>query len=281
MKLIFLGAGGSVSMPRPFCTCPNCTWVRKSRKPWARAGPALLVEDEAILFDTPEDIRLQFEKFGVKDLKHVFYTHWHPDHTQGLRIFEHINFTYPGESARPPINVYVPKDDFDNFVKFCAALPFFEKMGYISIKKFEDRLPIKLGKITVTPLNFRRPDRIRYGFLIEDGSKKAIYAPCSIFGAYIDEYWQRPDLLVMETGWLGKPKDRERLAKGHYWLDHICFEENIAIARKVRAKRTIMTHLEGTRHKFRDADPEFLKALARKHKELNLSFAYDGMKVEL
>jgi len=215
MKLIVLGAGGSVRMPRPFCNCKNCKWVRNTRTPWAKEGPSLFVEDESVLFDTPEEIGLQFEKSGVKNLKHVFYTHWHPDHTQGLRIFEHINFAYPGEKKRPPINVYIAKDAFDEFMKRCPSLSFFEGQGFISIKKIEDRVPIKLGKIVITPLNFKRADRIRYGFLIEDGKKKVIYAPCSIYGAKLDKYWLNPDLLVMEFGWVGSSAIRKKLPAGH------------------------------------------------------------------
>lgn len=282
MKLIILGSGGAVSIPRPFCNCKNCSKARTKGIPWARTGPSMFLKDESILFDTPEEIRIQIEREKIKQIKHVFYTHWHPDHTQGLRIFEHINFSYPNEPKKEPINVHIPENTFSDFETFCSSLFYFEKMGYVKINKIKDRVPIKIGNITITPLDFKRKDRVRYGYLIGKNKKRVIYAPCSLFDMVLDKNYKNLDLLLIETGWFGNTKRvRAKLPKNHPWQDHISFEENLEIIRKVRPKKTILTHIDGTRHLKKDADHDFLLERANKHKDLNIDISYDGMKIEL
>lgn len=282
MKLIILGSGGSVSIPRPFCNCENCSKARKIGIPWARTGPSMFLEDESILFDTPEEIRIQIEREKIKKIKHVFYTHWHPDHTQGLRIFEHINFSYPDEPKKEPVNVYLPENSILDFKRYCYSLFFYENIGYIRINKVHDRVSIKVGSISITPLDFKRKDRIRYGYLIEQNGRRAVYATCSVFDIFLDECYQNLDLLLMEIGWFGNTKEtRAKLPNNHAWYDHISFEENLEVIRKIRPKRTILVHIEGTRHLKNDSNHDFLLEQTKKYKDLNIDIAYDGMKIEL
>lgn len=282
MKLIILGSGGSVSIPRPFCNCENCSKAREKGIPWARTGPSMFLVDESILFDTPEEIRIQIEREKIKQIKHVFYTHWHPDHTQGLRIFEHIYFSHPDEPKKELVNVYIPENAFSDFEKFCSSIFFPEKKGYIKIDKIQDRVPIKIGTTSITPLDFKRKDRIRYGYLIEQNGKRAVYAPCSVFDISLDEYYQNLDLVLMEIGWFGNTQEtRAKLPNNHAWHDHISFEENLEIIRKIRPQRTILVHIDGTRHLNSDANHDFLLKQAKKYKGFNIDISYDGMRIEL
>jgi phosphoribosyl 1,2-cyclic phosphate phosphodiesterase len=242
----------------------------------------MFLEDESILFDTPEETSTQIEREKIKQIKHVFYTHWHPDHTQGMRIFSHINFSYPDEQEKEPVNVYIPENAFLDFEKFCPMLFFFEKKGYIKINKIKDRVPVKIGKITITPLDFKRKDRVRYGYLIEQNGKRVVYAPCSVFNLVLDEHYENLDLLLMEIGWFGNTKQmRAKLPKNHPWHDHVSFEENLEIMRKIKPRRTILVHIDGARHLKKDTNHDFLLKQAKKHKELNIDISYDGMKIEL
>lgn len=284
MKLIILGSGGSVSIPRPFCNCKNCEKARREGIPYSRTGSSLFIPQEKILFDTPEEIRLQFEREEISALKHVFYTHWHQDHTQGARIFEHMNFSYPKEEKqKEATNVYIPENSYQDFEKNCILLSFYEKRGYIKIKKVKDRKAIKIGKIKITPLDFRRKDRVRYGYLIEEKNvKRIVYAPCSTFNLFLDENYENLDMLIMEIGWFGDTeKTRKKLPKRHPWQDHISFEENLDIIKKIKPKKTILTHVDGTRHLKEDANYDFLLSQSKKYKNLNVEIAYDGMKIKV
>jgi phosphoribosyl 1,2-cyclic phosphate phosphodiesterase len=277
MKLRILGTGASVYFPRPCCECELCEKARKQGPPHTRTGTSLYNYDEAILFDTPEDIYYQLERDKIRKVKHVFYTHWHPDHTQGERIFEHINFTYAGEKQKEPINVYVPEEEYPDFEKLVPHLFYYQSQGWIRLHKIKDRKPVKIGKISVTPVNFLRSDRQRFGFLIEEGKKRFMYAPCSIFQAKIDKFWEKLDLLIIELGWFGNPKTREKLPEKHCWRDHISLEEDIALVKKIKPKRTLLTHLEGTHHvSLEEAQKEIAP-----YKKLNVEPATDGMQIEL
>jgi phosphoribosyl 1,2-cyclic phosphodiesterase len=106
---------------------------------------------------------------------------------------------------------------------------------------------MKIGKVRIIPLDFRRKDRIRYGYLIEQDGKRVLYAPCSIYDAVLDEHYQNLDLLFMEAGWQGNTSLRAKLPKEHAWQSHISFEENLALIKKLKPKRTILTHIVGAR----------------------------------
>lgn len=279
MKLIILGSGASVAFPRPCCQCSKCVKARKKGIPYARTGPSLFVLDERILFDTPEEIVFQLNREKIKQVNAIFYTHWHPDHMQGLRVFEHIKYDYDRKRIKP-IPVFVPKDCLKDFEGFYANhFKFFEEQGYAEMHETSDRKPVKIGEITVTPLNLMRPDRVRYAYLIEDSKGcRAVYAPCSVFGMKLDEYYSNLDLLVLELGWHGKTLEtRKKLPKTHAWQDHISFEEDIEIIRKIKPRQTILTQLEGTRHETWESANKLMKPFY----ELNIKIAFDGMRVEL
>jgi len=282
MKLIILGSGGCQALPRPLCHCKNCQKARINGVPYARTGPALYLQDEAILFDTPEEIRQQIEREKIKALKHVFYTHWHPDHTQGMRIFEQINSRYYNEPAKEPIKVYIPENAIADFKKHCEMIFYSEKMGWINIIPIRDRKPIKTGQTSIIPLDFKRRDRVRCGYLIEHKNKKALYTPCSNFSAKIDQSWLNLDLLILELGWFGRTQElRKKIPKNHPWQDHISFEENINIIKRILPKKTIFTHIDGTRHLTEDGDLDLLKRKISQFSKLNLDLTYDGMRIEI
>ncbi len=285
MKFNLLGSGGASKFPRPTCFCPLCEKARKLGIPYATTGPSLYVYDEAILFDTPEEIADQLNRERVKKVSRVFYTHWHPDHTQGMRIFEHLGCPDRGEKGedlnpRKPVNVYIPDDVLPDFKQYLPSFFYFEKMGWTKIKKVFDRRPVKIGQVLVTPLNLGRgKDRARYAYLMEKDDRRVAYAPCSICEMKIDGYYENLDLLLIEAGWFGDAqKTRAKLSKNHVWQDHVSFEENLDLVRKIKPKRTVFTHLEGSRHIDYDGMKKKIKSY---DKQLNLEVAYDGMILEV
>lgn len=282
MYFTLLGTGGALAMPRPFCHCPNCARARLRGTPHERTGPSLFIPEEGgILFDTPEEIRLQLEREQISGVGHIFFTHWHPDHTQGLRIMEQIQHVYHDQPAKKRINVYIPTNAIPDFKQYCQALWYFEQQGYVNIIELDDRNPVKIGKLFIIPIDFKRPDRVRYGYLVVDGAKKLMYAPCSIFGMKIDHFYEGIECLIMETGWLGKTLEtRAGLPPKHAWLDHISFEENVDLVRQLCPKRAILTHIDGTRHLTDGANHSKLVELAHAS-GLSIAIAFDGMKIEI
>lgn len=278
MKLTILGSDGAWAFPIPTCFCEKCNKARKLGIPYARTGPALFVEDEDILFDTPEEITQQLDRERVKSVKNVFYTHWHPDHTQGMRLFEHIarRKKHPQDYGKAePINVYIPTEVYDDFKKYLPSFFYYESRGWIKVYKVGDRKEIKIGKLSIIPLSFRVPGKSRYGYIIKGNNKKVFYGPCSIWNMTLDKYYENIDLMLIEFGWLGKTKEkREKEPKTSSIHEHISFEEDMELIRKLRPKRTILTHIDYT--EFENA-----KRLIRPFKNLNIDIAYDGMKIKV
>ncbi|MFH1474032.1 MAG: MBL fold metallo-hydrolase [Candidatus Aenigmatarchaeota archaeon] len=279
MKLIILGSGGAWSCPIPTCFCEKCREARDKGVPYSRGGPSLFIEEESILFDTPEEITQQLNREKVKRLRHVFYTHWHPDHTQGMRIFENIarRLKHPQELPfdAEMIDVYIPVEVYDDFKKYLSNFFYYEENGWIRVHKIEDRKEIKIGRLSIIPLSFRVPGKSRYGYLIKESKKKVFYGPCSIWSMTTDESFDSTDLMLIEFGWLGnteeKRKNDPKTSSIHY---HISFEEDIELIRKLKPKRTILTHIDYT-------DFENAERLVKPFKKLNIDIAYDGMKIEV
>ena len=90
MKVEILGSGGASATPRPGCACRVCVEARERGVPYSRMGPSLFVHGPNVLFDTPEESRLQLDRSTVTKIAACFYSHWHPDHTMGRRVWEDV-----------------------------------------------------------------------------------------------------------------------------------------------------------------------------------------------
>jgi len=275
MKLKIIGSSGTVPFPKFGCDCKDCKKAMGKGIPYERISSSLFIYPN-ILMDTPEEVFRRLMQFGIKELKHVFYTHWHPDHTHGSRMLGMWTRSgFIGKPKKQPIKVYLPVDMIPDFDKYLPSFKFYKKYNFIEVIKIRDRKPITIGKISITPINLKRDDRVRYAFLIEENNKKVMYAPCSVFNTKFDNFWENLDLLFIETGWHGNTKElREKKAES--WLgDHISFEENFEWLKKLKPKKMVLTHLEGSIH----ATYDLIKKEADKYPNVNV--AYDGMEIEL
>ena len=76
--------------------------------PYARTGPSLFLHGQDVLIDTPEESREQLNRAGIGSVRACLYSHWHPDHVMGRRVFESMNFparVWPRPPA-PATDVY-------------------------------------------------------------------------------------------------------------------------------------------------------------------------------
>jgi phosphoribosyl 1,2-cyclic phosphate phosphodiesterase len=119
---------------------------------------------------------------------------------------------------------------------------------------------------------------VSFLYVFEKGGKKLVYAPCDIRPFPEDrEEVQSADLLVIQPGIF-----EDGLKHGFvYGDDHISrttlytFEESVALARRIRAGRTLFVHLEEYWHRSYD------DYLALERRFTDIQFAYDGMEVEI
>ena len=96
--------------PRPGCHCAMCDEAREKGVPYARRGPSVFVHGPDILFDTPEDIAVSLNESGIDRVRACFYSHWHPDHVMGRRVFEQMNWNLRDSSGNYGVtDIYIPE----------------------------------------------------------------------------------------------------------------------------------------------------------------------------
>lgn len=279
MKLTITGSGGFRRTPRPGCGCKVCREARE--RGTQRLGPSMFIHDENILFDTPEEIAAELENAGIGQIDHLFYTHWHPDHTMGARILEVMNSKWADEmewrmAARRSSRVYMPGQVHDEIMqRFGQFFEFWEHMGIAAIQRLEGG--IHIGGILIEPViltSIHRTMTHSTVYIISSRGKKIIYAPCDIIPFPEDERFHGCDLMILQAGWTG-PELAERARRGPHY--EISMDEIASIAEKYRPGKVILTHL-GDELGLLEAD---LRVMEERYRKFNLRFAHDGMTVDI
>ncbi len=75
---------------------------------------------------------------------------------------------------------------------------FYERMGLIETLELKNGKPMKIRNLLITPLMVQSsPNEISTVFIIEEGSKKVIYAPCDSKPFPEGDLLREPDLLIV------------------------------------------------------------------------------------
>ena len=181
MTIEILGSGGAVAVPRAFCECRVCREALENpHPPFVRHSPSLYIHDLELLVDTPEEIRVQLTRSGIKRVRTALYTHWHPDHTAGIRVFEgnyNVEALVDRSRSWDKTRVILPDRVAETFGRFHALS---EKLGYLERRELvtaetvECGVPLELTDTaghpwTLTPVAL--PEEIAVGYLVEGSSR--------------------------------------------------------------------------------------------------------------
>jgi len=258
VRIRFLGSGGYLRIPRACCDCKVCNEAREKGSPYERLGQSLFIEDENILFDTPEDINTELNNHNISKVEHLFYSHWHPDHTAGVRILEVLR---AGKELEP-VKVYLNENLKKDFEDKVPALFYFEKLGYCKMVLGDK---VKIGGIEIELIKLN--NNFAYAFLITQNNKKVVFCPCHSMSLPVLDELRNPDLLIINVGYFRGDK---RNITG--------FEkDNLPLIRNLNPKQTIFTHIEETWNKNYD---DYCK-IEEQYKSLNIKFAFDGMNIDV
>ncbi|MEG0774766.1 MBL fold metallo-hydrolase [Clostridium sp.] len=280
MKFTILGSGGCVSLPKPLCQCDICKEAREKGKPYSRFGCSLYLEDLKLVVDTPEDIAHALNYSNVEEVENVLFSHIDPDHTLGMRIFEHLRLNWlevsEGKECTNPINVlamnHVMEDINTIGFKHGSFLDYYEKVrNLIKRQMVEEYITLKDIKITFIKATSATV------FVFEQDGKKFIYAPCDVKPFPEHSIFQNAEVMIIGNTIIGeKLKGGFLVSKDNLLRKELFSMEEIqALKRKYNIKEIIMTHLEEDWGKSYDDYVE----LERKYE--NIKFAYDGMRIEL
>jgi len=173
MKIEILGSGGSVITPKPLCHCKSCENARKKNQ--TRLGPSVFIHGPDILIDTPEEISIQINRTKIQNINAVVYSHWHPDHTAGKRLFE-MNEDIIGNPPRnKKTKIIIPEtvaSTFDNNMAIMDSFKYYNHLGIIDLIKITDNEEYKFGDYTLNPIQLAT-DYV-FGYEIYSKKKKIL-----------------------------------------------------------------------------------------------------------
>ncbi len=282
MKWTILGSGGSQVIPKPLCPCKVCTEARVKGVPYARSGPSAYMHDIGLLIDTPAEVAAQLNRCDINRVDHLLFTHLDPDHVEGFRIVEHMALDFRSWSAYPEKQVCLLTPEKMNgrlsklSSQYGPVIDFYQAKGFMCIKPFGDRLLIGDVQITAVPVD--RGFQIVFIYVFEKAGRKVIYAPCDLkpFPEHRGEV-QNADLLIIQPGIFEMGLKHDFI----YPDDHISrttlytFEQTMEIAQRIGARKTVFVHLE----EYWNRSYDDYRGLEGKYP--NISFAYDGMQIDV
>jgi phosphoribosyl 1,2-cyclic phosphate phosphodiesterase len=254
-QLVFLGTGTSVGVPVVGCDCPVCT-SSDPRNQRMRCSLVLGLPEGNLLIDTTPDLRSQLLRERIGIINATLFTHDHADHLFGLddlRIFPH----YLGHSmpvyCEEQVEARIRKS-FD-YAFSEAAKAYAGGVPQLAIRRIGLE-PFDLLGTRVVPL------RLYHGRFQVLGFRFGNVAYCTDTNRIPDEslaLLEGLDVLILDAL-------RARPHATHYSL-----AEAVAIAERLRPKRTLFTHMG------HDLDHAATNAELPQGMEL----AYDGLRVPL
>ncbi|AGB18210.1 MBL fold metallo-hydrolase [Thermoanaerobacterium thermosaccharolyticum] len=280
MKFIILGSGGCTALPRPLCKCKICKEAREKGKPYSRFGCSLFLVDLKLLVDTPEDIVHALNYANIQQVNSVLFSHIDPDHTLGMRVFEHMRLDWlqisEGKECSNPIDVFamdhVMSDVNSISSKFGSYLDYYENIRNIIKRKVVSNF-VYLDDIKITFIKAN----LATVFVFEQGKRRVIYAPCDVKPFPNNDIFKGADIMIIGNTIIGEIlKDGFILKENSSLRDELFSMNEIEQLRnEYGIKKVIITHIEEDWGKSYD---DYLE-LQKQYKDI--VFAYDGMTFEV
>jgi phosphoribosyl 1,2-cyclic phosphate phosphodiesterase len=284
IRVEFLGSGGAGTIPRPGCRCRVCAQARERGVPYSRGGPSVFVHGPDVLIDTPEEIKHLLERSTVDAISGCFYSHWHPDHTLGWRMWETRNSSFP---QWPPRNrctdIYLPQQvgiDFRQWLGLWESFSYMQGHGFVRVLELADGEVVEINGFTIRP--FRLAEDYVYAFLFEDDGRRVLIAPDETFGWTPPEWLGPLDLAVLPMGLVDVDpfSGERRIASEHPILrEEATYAQTLEMVAALRAERVILTHIEEANGLSHDDLLELQRRLQAEG--LPVEFAHDTMVVEV
>jgi len=229
VRLIFLGTGTSFGVPQIGCQCRTCTSADPRDR---RTRTAALIEarGKRLLIDTPPELRLQLVAAGVDRVDAVLYTHAHADHVHGIDDLRAISVK---QGASVP--AYGPAATMAELTA---------RFRYV----FDPAVPAGPGT--------SKPELTAHA--LEPGRRTAVagvavlalplpHGDHSVFGyrvgpvAYVTDAKAIPDDVAAQLAGIDVLVLNALLPQPHPL--HLSIPEAVAVAQRIGARRTFLTHL--------------------------------------
>ena len=227
---------------------------------------------------------MELNRSNIECVNTALYTHWHPDHTAGVRVFEG---NYPLDSLLDPglpprqTRVILPERVARTFAEhhaLGAKLSFLEKFGLVRVEEVEELQKIDVEGWAVTPVPLAEEFAVAYLF---ESERRVFICADESYG--FEGVGLGPlDLAILPCGYFSHhPYNGDRIiADGHPVLHReIAYEETLDLIRRLDADRVVLVHLN---HGLGLLPSEFSRLAADLQHDGTLpiiEFAYDTMVV--
>jgi phosphoribosyl 1,2-cyclic phosphate phosphodiesterase len=244
----------------------------------------VFVHGPNVVFDTPEEAKLQLDRSTIRDIRACFYSHWHPDHTLGRRVWETRNGDFrawPREAKRPLVtDVYLPEQvaaDHRRYLGGMAHLEFMQGRGWVRVHELRDGESVLIGGVEILP--FRLNEDYVYAFELKERGRRVLIAMDELNGWSPPAALRGVDLAVLPMGicefdlFTGE----RRIHADHPVLIYeATFEETRAIVKELAAEHVVLSHVE-------EIDGLSYDDLLRIAPEYgaNVTFAWDGLVLDV
>jgi phosphoribosyl 1,2-cyclic phosphate phosphodiesterase len=244
-----------------------------------RLGCAMFLHDINALFDAPEEVAAELEQAGIHRMDHLFFTHWHPDHTLGARILEIMNTQWAEKLEWRMVAVHKTEVHMPGIVheeimfRFGPFFEFWQHLGIARVNRMEE--PVQAGDVKIEAIVFKTMHRTMTHstvYIVSSGNKKFVYAPCDITPFPRDDRFRNCDLMILQVGWCGEEMEQRAANGPHY---EISMDEIIELAETYAPGRIVLTHI-GDESKLLEQD---IMELEKKYAKYNIVFARDGMTI--
>ena len=276
-KLTFLGTGTSQGVPMIGCDCSVCKSA-DSRDKRYRSSAFVEYGGLKILVDAGPDFRSQMLRADIRHIDAILLTHNHKDHTGGLDDVRAFNYI-----ERAPIRIYCEKY-VEESLRREYSYAFAEKR-YPGVPEWQitniceqpftvcENVPeVKLEWVegqgyVKTPCV--RPDRVRS---VEIIPVRGRHFNLPVLGYRFGNIAYLTDMNFIPEEEFSKLRDLDHfiincVRRGRH-ISHFSLEEAVAVAVKVGAKHTWLTHLSHQLPKYTDLCMELPD---------NIRPAYDGL----
>lgn len=210
------------------------------------------VGDELIVFDLGTGVRKLGEAYGPTLKAHVFISHYHYDHLQGLPFFtpmfdprSQVTFFGPNRLGRTVKDVVVGQMTQPYFPVTAEAV-FRAQVDYRPVAE-GDRIAV--GEATVTALEVNHPGG-NLAYRVEYRGKSLVYATDTEHGtpadARLDEFAQGADVLIYDAMY-SEEEYLGRTGNSKIGWGHATWQSAIRTADNASVKTLVLFHHDPTR----------------------------------